>query len=225
MPSAGDGIPTSPVIPPGSPIHLPAEMDAGLSSPRAQALHFIRLALVDIQVSSQTPEALSDAMPGVLERKSLLTMTRLWDKESWKQHRAVIRWWQFIKNWPQSSILQNIRSPIAVLLMLTCAILLVNRMADLCGFGRVLQLPLAPLSLQSATVGLLVVSYEHTLNPHRATPHELPAASPSAAWCASERGCGSRGRSSATTRPTTGSKKRSAPSAGWARWRGRSCSC
>ena len=135
-------------------------MMEGPASPagRREAQYFIRLALSDIQASSRLPEALDDTMPGVLERKSLLTMTRLWDKTSWTQHRSINRWWLFIRNWPQSSILQAIKLPIYTLLLITVVIMAFNRaVAILFGIDRVLQLPLAPLSLQAASIGLLVV--------------------------------------------------------------------
>merc|ERR1711966_401575 len=63
----------------------------------------------------------------------------------------------FLKNWPHSSILKSIRKPIVMLLILTGAIIVFNRFATLIGFGRLLQLPLAPLSLQAASIGLLLV--------------------------------------------------------------------
>ncbi|KAL1523630.1 hypothetical protein AB1Y20_018566 [Prymnesium parvum] len=124
---------------------------------RLRSLYYIRRALADIQTSSGTPEALDDAMPGVLERKSLLTMTHLWDKRSWKRHRSLGRWWLFVRNWPSSSILKSIRPLINVLLLFTLLIIAVNRLAEHAGLGRPLQLPLAPLSLQAASIGLLVV--------------------------------------------------------------------
>lgn len=124
---------------------------------RSQSMYYIRLALADILASSQTPEALDDTMPGVLERKSLLTMTHLWDTASWKKHRSVKRWWFFVRNWPQSSILNHLIPLFRALLAFTIAILVINRVTECYGLGRVLQLPLAPLSLQAASIGLLLV--------------------------------------------------------------------
>ena len=84
-------------------------------------------------------------MPGVLERPSLLTMTRLWDAETWVQHRAIGRWWMFLKGWPSSSILRAIRLPLSALTAFaTCAIAL-NQLLVAVGLAR-LTLPLAPLS-------------------------------------------------------------------------------
>eukprot|EP00966_Prymnesium_polylepis_P199165 4614923-Prymnesium_polylepis.1 len=133
-------------------------MEEPCPSPRTEGAHwYIRLALNDIQASSRTSQAQDDSMPGVLERKSLLTMTRLWDKESWTQHRDVNRWWHFVRNWPHSSILKSIRLPVMALLYFTVAVIVINRALGLVGLGKPLQLPLAPLSLQAASIGLLLV--------------------------------------------------------------------
>lgn len=118
---------------------------------------YVRRALSDIRTSLLTREALDDFMPGVLERKSLLTMTHLWDAASWSHHRATIRWWLFIRDWPKSSILNSIRPLLSILALFTATIVCLNRLAEAYGWGKPLQLPLAPLSLQAASIGLLVV--------------------------------------------------------------------
>jgi hypothetical protein len=115
---------------------------------------FLRLAHRDIQNSTSLPEFQDDTMPGVLERPSLLTMTRLWDAETWVQHKAIGRWWMFIKGWPSSSILRAIRLPLSALTAFAACAIGLNQLLVAVGLAR-LTLPLAPLSLQASTVGLL----------------------------------------------------------------------
>ena len=117
---------------------------------------FLRLAHRDIQNSTSLPEFQDDTMPGVLERPSLLTMTRLWDAETWVQHKAIGRWWMFIKGWPSSSILRAIRLPLSALTAFAACAIGLNQLLVAVGLAR-LTLPLAPLSLQASTVGLLLV--------------------------------------------------------------------
>lgn len=116
----------------------------------------LRLAHRDIRSSASLPEFRDDSMPGVLEKPSLLTMTRLWDAETWAQHRAIGRWWNFIKLWPSSSILRAIRLPLLALTAFAACAIALNQALAAAGLSR-LTLPLAPLSLQASTVGLLLV--------------------------------------------------------------------
>ena len=117
---------------------------------------FLRLAHRDIQNSASLPEFQDASMPGVLERPSLLTMTRLWDADTWVQHRAIGRWWIFVKGWPSSSILKAIRLPLSALTIFAACVIALNQLLVAVGLAR-LTLPLAPLSLQASTVGLLLV--------------------------------------------------------------------
>ena len=109
---------------------------------------FLRLAHRDIQKSTSLPEFQDATMPGVLERPSLLTMTRLWDAETWVQHRAIGRWWMFLKGWPSSSILRAIRLPLSALTAFAACAIALNQLLVAVGLAR-LTLPLAPLSLQA----------------------------------------------------------------------------
>ena len=121
------------------------------------AARFLRLAAEDISASSSLPAALDDRMPGVLEKRTLLTMTHLWDQRMWKEHRSVWRWKEMITKWPASSVLRAIRLPLCVLVAFTLCVLLLNRAFAAAGVALRLTLPLAPLSLQAATMGLLLV--------------------------------------------------------------------
>ena len=64
---------------------------------------FLLLAMHDIQAAMLLPAAVDDTMPGVLEKKSLTTMTRLWDAETWEAHRSTRRWIAILVKWPHSS--------------------------------------------------------------------------------------------------------------------------
>lgn len=117
---------------------------------------FHTLAMQDISTALATPEALDDYMPGVLEEKSLLSMTHLWDASTWARHKSRHRWAHMLVAWPHSSILRAIRLPLGVILLVTLAVLQINALLAEAGRPR-LTLPLAPLSLQASSLGLLLV--------------------------------------------------------------------
>ena len=93
-------------------------------------------------------------MPGLLEQKSMLTMTHLWGPDAWELHRSTLRWVTILLRWPQSSILHAIRVPLLLLLLSAATVIALNR---LLGAEQRLTLPLAPLSLQASSIGLLLV--------------------------------------------------------------------
>ena len=117
------------------------------------ASRFLRLACDDISSAVTTPEATDERMPGVLERRSLLSMTHLWDRHTWRAHKSEWRWVTLLRHWPRSSILHAIRVPFLIIGLLTTGLLVLNRLL----LGVRLTLPLAPLSLQAASIGLLLV--------------------------------------------------------------------
>ena len=117
---------------------------------------FLRFVVHDVAAALSTPEAMDESMPGVLERKSQLTMTRLWDAETWQAHRSVSRWANIVWYWPSSSILKAIRVPFMSIIAFTVAAIAFNRLLESAGMFR-LTMPLAPISLQSASIGLLLV--------------------------------------------------------------------
>ena len=117
---------------------------------------FHTLAMQDISTALATPEALDDYMPGVLEEKSLFSMTHLWDASTWARHKSRHRWAHMLVAWPHSSILRAIRLPLGVILLVTLAVLQINALLAEAGRPR-LTLPLAPLSLQASSLGLLLV--------------------------------------------------------------------
>lgn len=100
-------------------------------------------------------------MPGVLESTTAAaqTMTRLWDAETWAAHRSSGRWLRMIRTWPESSIMRRISGPMIALLLLTSVVVILNRGMY---YGANVEkawitLPSAPLSLQAASIGLLLV--------------------------------------------------------------------
>ena len=121
------------------------------------AARFLRLAQHDIRSGLDLKEALDDSMPGVLEKKTLLTMTHLWDAQTWKEHRSEWRWKDIVLKWPHSSVLRAMRVPFCGFLIWTVFVLAFNRALSAAGWFGPLTLPLAPLSLQAASIGLLVV--------------------------------------------------------------------
>ena len=114
------------------------------------------MAVDDISAALELPYANDDRMPGVLESKSLLTMRHLWDSKAWAAHKSELRWVQMIMHWPTSSILRAIRLPFIAIVTSTLLIIITNRMLDVLQMPR-LSLPLAPLSLQASSIGLLLV--------------------------------------------------------------------
>ena len=120
------------------------------------AARFLHLAQADIIAINSSPEALDDRMPGVLEKKTLLTMTHLWDARAWEAHRSAWRWYEMIAKWPYSSILWAMRVPLYGIMSFTVTIIVLNWQLARLGLSP-LTLPLAPLSLQAASIGLLVV--------------------------------------------------------------------
>ena len=160
----------------------------------ASAARFYNYATTDIHTCITLPAALDETMPGTLEKKTLLSMSRLWTREAWTQHRSVWRWYSIIVKWPQSSILAATAGPLLTLILWTLLVQLLNHVVfpllwELCGpsesswlrpglflpawtgsvpssrltslFGLTapfkLSLPMALLSLQAGTIGLLVV--------------------------------------------------------------------
>ena len=95
-------------------------------------------------------------MPGMLEKKTLLTMTHLWGRDAWEAHRSTKRWVPILLRWPQSSILHAIRMPLFLLLLSATFVIALNRLLSTADYGK-LTLPLAPLSLQASSIGLLLV--------------------------------------------------------------------
>ena len=124
--------------------------------PSSSAGRFLSLAADDITAALELPYATDDTMPGVLESKSLLTMTHLWDRKAWAAHKSELRWVPMLLHWPTSSILRAIRLPLACILLATMLVILTNRLLDLFDIPR-FTLPLAPLSLQASSIGLLLV--------------------------------------------------------------------
>ena len=123
------------------------------------AARFLSYAVRDIDAALATKEARDESMPGVLERKSLLTMTHLWNREAWAAHRSEDRWRRFVRHWPQSSILRAIKKPMLDILLITTVVIVVNRLLVALALVEKapLTLPLAPISLQAASIGLLLV--------------------------------------------------------------------
>ena len=105
--------------------------------------------LISLNHSSDPP-----TRRGLLEQKSLLTMTHLWGPDAWEMHRSTMRWVPILLRWPNSSILHAIRVPLLLLLISAATVILLNR---LLGSEHRLTLPLAPLSLQASSIGLLLV--------------------------------------------------------------------
>ena len=160
----------------------------------ASAARFYNYATTDIHTCITLPAALDETMPGTLEKKTLLSMSRLWTREAWTQHRSVWRWYSIIVKWPQSSILAATAGPLLTLILWTLLVQLLNhvvfpllwelggpsesswlrpglflpawtgsvpssRLTSLFGLTAPfkLSLPMALLSLQAGTIGLLVV--------------------------------------------------------------------
>ena len=83
-------------------------------------------------------------------------MTHLWDAHCWEQHKSEFRWLPMILRWPQSSILRAIRVPFLAIVLTTVLVILLNRVLASYAIPR-MTLPLAPLSLQASSIGLLLV--------------------------------------------------------------------
>ena len=110
----------------------------------------------DVMTVLETPECRDVSMPSRLEmmRESFApTMTRLWDRSIWRAHRSDRRWRHFMLDWPNSAILASIRGPLLSLIVMTVVLAVFNRSSRL----PRLTLPLAPLSLQATSIGLMLV--------------------------------------------------------------------
>ena len=110
----------------------------------------------DVMAVLQTPECRDASMPSTLEKRSssVQTMMTLWDRSVWEAHRSGGRWRHFILDWPKSSILAAIRGPLLSLIAMSVALAVFNRWSS--RLPR-LTLPLAPLSLQATSIGLMLV--------------------------------------------------------------------
>ena len=111
----------------------------------------------DLLAVLRTPDCLDSRMPSKLERRGsrAQTMTRLWERSTWEAHRSSYRWLEFLRDWPNSSILASIRGPLLSLLAISAALVAYNRLRP--ARLPLLALPLAPLSLQATSIGLLLV--------------------------------------------------------------------
>jgi hypothetical protein len=80
------------------------------------------------------------------------SLMQLWTHTEWDVHTSFWRYWWHIKNWHMSSVLKRIRAPVAALALYAVIVRWLNE----CCEGR-LSLPLAAVSLQGASIGLLLV--------------------------------------------------------------------
>jgi putative membrane protein len=137
-----------------SPRRFSGEDSPRLVEPGSNEARFLKLTITDINKALSTSYATDESMPGLLEQKSMLTMTHLWGPDAWELHRSTLRWVTILLRWPQSSILHAIRVPLLLLLLSAATVIALNR---LLGAEQRLTLPLAPLSLQASSIGLLLV--------------------------------------------------------------------
>lgn len=116
--------------------------------------------LKDVARALDSDTAQDDSMPGVLENsKGHVTMKKFWDKGIWAAHRSQWRWVRYLQGWRRSTILKSIKLPMLGLLVFAGLVLTINRIVawlfDIP--GPWLRLPQTPLSLQSASIGLILV--------------------------------------------------------------------
>lgn len=112
----------------------------------------------DVENMLTTEVATVNWIPAPLEYSNVLPMSRLWNRRIWDTHRSEYRWVRFVRGWLKSSTLKAMRLPLTVLLVWGAAVLTFNRLYYLySGQFPLLRLPQTPLSLQAASIGLILV--------------------------------------------------------------------
>jgi len=113
----------------------------------------------DVAAVLATEVARDNSMPGALEyTQAVLSLARAWTRETWDKHRSQYRWVRFIQGWWKSTVLRAIRLPLLCFVFWAAAVLVFNRVVWLlCDRFPVLRLPMTPLSLQAASIGLVMV--------------------------------------------------------------------
>ena len=140
-------------------------------------LHATQTALLSALATPAARRARSHSVPAPLtlsREATAAAMSGLWDMSVWNEHRSPGRWAKLVRRWPESSVLRAIRVPLLAILAFASFVVAFNRLHSGCDFmmsalggGMVgacellaalpqLVLPLAPLSLQAASIGLLL---------------------------------------------------------------------
>lgn len=113
----------------------------------------------DLATLLKNDVARDTTMPGALEdTRDDFSMGHLWNRANWEQHRSQHRWLRFVGGWWRSHILRAILLPLAFFVSLAVAVLSINRVVwHVTGTFPLLRLPMTPLSLQAASIGLVLV--------------------------------------------------------------------
>eukprot|EP00929_Paragymnodinium_shiwhaense_P103317 TRINITY_DN66730_c0_g1_i1.p1 TRINITY_DN66730_c0_g1~~TRINITY_DN66730_c0_g1_i1.p1 ORF type:complete len:473 (+),score=46.37 TRINITY_DN66730_c0_g1_i1:49-1467(+) len=107
-------------------------------------------------LASDVAEVASNAKDLTLAAKLISpfagSLMQMWTHADWQLHSSRMRFWWHCRNWFMSTVLKRIKIPVLTLVIFSVLIRLINEQ-----LGGVLSVPLAAVTLQGASIGLLLV--------------------------------------------------------------------